>query len=145
MSDLFDMLGNVGKRKSNQQNEDQPPADDELDFLTGFKKKIKSGETISKRKADAGGITTLDIANLPEPYKAIMFALLRDKSATVEGLTVAEVQALVGDVEQLADALDELVLEQYLVSAGSGFGKRYQINMRPKKGRLGNLLSALDE
>lgn len=147
MSDLFDLLGNVGKRKSNQQNEDPSSADDGLDFLTGFKKKVQSGEPIAKRKGShAEGITTLDIADLPEPYKTIMMALLRDKEANAgEGLTVAEVQGRVGNIDQLSDALEELVLEQYLVAAGSGVGKRYRVNLRPKKGRLGNLLSSLDE
>lgn len=139
MSDLSDLLGNVGKRRQGKQ---QDATDDGLDFLTGFKKKVKSSGPVSipKRTSDAG-ITTLDIADLPEPYKAVMFAVLRNKKAANDGLSIGEVQNLVSDVDELQTVLDELVENNYLQKSGN----LYQVKMRAKKGRLSNLLSALDE
>ncbi|PJF44520.1 MAG: hypothetical protein CUN55_03515 [Phototrophicales bacterium] len=139
MSDLFDLLGNVGKRKP----DGDQSSDDGLDFLTDFKKKVARGERTSAKQGQSEGITTLDVADLPEPHKSIMLMFLRDKAAN-KGLTLRDIQTRI-DTDDLADVLESLVSENYLVSEVGSDEIRYYLKMRPKKGRLGNILSALDE
>lgn len=143
--DIFDMIGAAKKRKQQKEEaEPSPKSDDALDFLGSFKKKVTSGES-TKSTGEQAGITPLDIAGLPEDQKQIMFSLLRDQKASSDGVTVEEIQELLGVDEALTDILAQLAKEEWLVVVGNPPNERYKINLRRKRGRLGgNIWSALE-
>ncbi len=145
MSDLSDLLGGLPK-KSKKQSEGE---DDALDFLSGFKKKVQSGD-LSSSKSDSdeetGGITPLDIAGLPEDQKSIMFFMLRDKAAVKEGIGFEELQEhFDADEEPLVATLTQLIEDHWLIVIGEPPDERYKLNLRRRRGSLNSdIWSALE-
>ncbi|MCB9437896.1 MAG: hypothetical protein H6673_13050 [Anaerolineales bacterium] len=141
--DIFDMIGAAKKRKQQKEEAEQQQSEDALDFLGSFKKKMTSGE--SSKPAEQAGVTPLDIADLPEDQKRIMFSMLRDQKASSDGVTLDELQEQLGAEESLTDTLTQLADEEWLVVAGTPPNERYKVNLRRKRGRLrGNIWSALE-
>lgn len=141
--DIFDMIGAAKKRKQQKEETEQPPAEDALDFLGSFKKKVTSGE--ATKPAEQAGVTPLDIAGLPEGQKRVMFSMLRDQKASSDGVTLDELQEQLGAEESLTDTLTQLADEEWLVVAGTPPDERYKVNLRRKRGRLsGSVWSALE-
>lgn len=142
--DIFDMIGAAKKRKQDKAEvEQQAQGEDALDFLGAFKKKVTSGDSL-KQASEQSGITPLDIAELPEDQKRIMFSMLRDQKASSDGVTVSELQEQFGADEELTDTLTQLTEEAWLVVAGTPPDERYKLNIRRKRGRIGNVWSALE-
>lgn len=143
MSDIFDLLGDNSKKPKKRQAEEN----DSLDFLGGFKKKVQRGEfSSSKRNDNQDGVTALDIANLPEDQKRIMFALLRDKTAKTHGWSFEQLYDEFGDDGTLEPTLEALIDANWLSVLGEAPDERYKVNLKRKRGRLSdNLWSALDD
>lgn len=139
MSDIFDLLGDAASKKPN--NDDDNTQDDGLDFLGGFKKKVTSGELRPKGNDgdDAAGLP-LDIADLPDPQRQVMFMMLRDSKAKTKGLNFDEIADRV-DIADLENTLNTLVTNNWLIIRGDA----YRVVFKRKKGRLDNLWSALED
>lgn len=86
----------------------------------------------SGREQKPSGISPLDIAELPEPQKKVMFFILRDKKAASEGLSFDELKNQFPD-EVLDDTIQELTAENWLVVNNNG---RYKLNLRRSRKRL---------
>ncbi len=82
------------------------------------------------------GMTTLDIADLPAAQRRVMFAVLRDSQAAVEGITSADLAARLDDPSDLAETLDALTRQGWLILRGEAPRQRYKVNLR-RRGRSG--------
>ena len=80
------------------------------------------------------GVTPLEIADLPEAQRQLMFGLLRDPQASTEGLTLAILQARSDNPEALPGILAELSKNGWLVQYGEPPSVRYKVNLRRKRG-----------
>ena len=142
MSDIFDLLGDSSKKKPKKEASN----DDGLDFLGGFKKKVKKGELSTRRKPDTDGITALDIADLPEAEKQIMFMMLRDQTAKKDGLTADDVQDRIQGEEDVHDTLAELAKEKWLLVSGRPPDELYRVNLKRRRSTLSkDIWSALED
>ena len=82
------------------------------------------------------GISTLDIADLPRTQRQIMFFLLRDQHAALDGVTIellkhqfeAETEA------HLSEVLAELCKVGWLILFGEPPNVHYKANLRRKRG-----------
>jgi hypothetical protein len=85
-------------------------------------------------EAQEGGISPLDLADLPPLLRKIMRYLLREYE-----LTYAEILEWAEDLSdaeraELDPALDELTRQFWLIRRGEGERVRYQANLRRKAG-----------
>lgn len=91
----------------------------------------------------APGLTPLDIAELPEPQRQVMFALLRDTTASMGGVSLETLQEKLDDVDDLPDILADLSKNSWLICLGELPNTRYKVNLRRKRSStLGNSLWA---
>ncbi|MGB8252617.1 MAG: hypothetical protein WCF08_05335 [Anaerolineaceae bacterium] len=102
-----------------------------------------------KLKAEAypEGITILDLAELPPNLKHIMKIMLREHELNFEEIFQANKELSEEDrltKEQLQEVLDELTKQFWLICRGEGERRRYQVNLRYKKG-IKAVWSILDE
>lgn len=89
------------------------------------------------------GLTPLDIAELPEPQRQVMFSLLRDIRASAGEVTPEILRAKLGEIEGLDAVLDELTKNSWLIRLGEAPNIRYKVNFRRKRGsKLGGSLWA---
>jgi hypothetical protein len=91
------------------------------------------------------GLTPLDIADLPEPQRQVMFALLRDSRASASGVTLDVLYEKFSEFEDLDSTLDELTKNNWLIRQGEAATIRYKVNLRRKRGSTlgGNIWSSL--
>lgn len=103
-----------------------------------------------KDKQKEGGITALDLADLPPSLRKIMRLMLRrlqlsypELCAAMEEMPEAE-RLTRGDLDQALDSLHE---QAWLVRLGQGDKAIYKVNLRPKSGSsLGSgIWASLDE
>jgi hypothetical protein len=80
------------------------------------------------------GLTPLDIADLPERQRQIMFALLRDSRASATGVTLDALREKFSDVEGLDSILNDLTQNNWLIRQGEAATVRYKVNLRRKRG-----------
>lgn len=93
-------------------------------------------ERLQQRLGDEepGGITPLDLADLPPDQKAIMLTLLRDQAGSAQGVTgdalrsklearVADFDTVLGDLERLG----------WLIVSGEAPNLHYRVNLRAKR------------
>ncbi len=102
-----------------------------------------------KLKAEAypEGITILDLAELPPNLKHIMKIMLREHELAFEEINQTNLELPDEDrltPEQLQEALNELTRQFWLICRGEGERRRYQVNLRYKKG-IKAVWSILDE
>ncbi len=102
-----------------------------------------------KLKAEAypEGITILDLAELPPNLKHIMKIMLREHELNFEEIFQANKELSEEyrlTKEQLQEVLDELTKQFWLICRGEGERRRYQVNLRYKKG-IKAVWSILDE
>ncbi len=102
-----------------------------------------------KLKAEAypEGITILDLAELPTPLKQIMKIMLREHELSLGEIVQANQELPDQDrlsTGQLQEALTELTTQFWLICRGEGDRRRYQVNLRYKKG-IKAIWSILDE
>jgi hypothetical protein len=86
-------------------------------------------------KEDPGGITPLDITDLPESQRRIMLLMLRDQTSTAAGITQDSLRAKLGaEIPELAVILKELAKNGWLIVSGDEPSLRYKVNLRRKRG-----------
>jgi hypothetical protein len=97
------------------------------------------------------GLNPLDMAELPDEQRQVMFAMLRDNRAKADGLTVEMLREKFDEVERLDEILTELTHHSWLIRLGEGSNVRYKVNLRRRRGsKLGgglwaSLSSRLDD
>jgi hypothetical protein len=80
------------------------------------------------------GITPLEIADLPPDQRSIMLALLRDQTATANGVPDAALRSrLKVKVANFDEALHVLGREGWIVISGEAPNLFYRVNFRPKR------------
>jgi len=91
------------------------------------------------------GLTPLDIADLPDGQRQVMFALLRDSRSAGDGVSADALREKLPQVEGLAAVLDELTRNSWLIRLGEAPNVRYKVNLRRKRGSSlgGGLWSSL--
>ena len=88
----------------------------------------------------AGGLSPLDLGDLPDEQKQIMLALLRDPDSGFEGVTEQALrEKLDGKVEKLDETLEQLTHQHWLIRLGEAPRVRYRINFRAKRGNISSL------
>jgi hypothetical protein len=94
-----------------------------------------------------GGITALDITDLPQEQKQVMLSLLRDQDGTVDGVTRDSLSIKFSDkLNHLDTTLYELTHKGWLIVLGEAPNQRYRVNLRAKRGSHGlGLWSVLAE
>ena len=80
------------------------------------------------------GRMALDIADLPEPQRQVMFALLRDSTASTEGIALEALREKLGHPDDLDATLDDLTKHSWLIRQGEPPNPRYKVNLRRKRG-----------
>ena len=88
-------------------------------------------------REEEGGITALDLVDLPPPLRKLMRILLREVEASRSDLE-KKVQEMT-EADRLSDkelgkSLDVLVQQSWLIALGEGKNIRYRVNLRRKKG-----------
>ena len=84
---------------------------------------------------NSGGVTPLDIADLPEAERRIMLWMLRDRMATGDGITIGTLNERMpsapGDILAI---IERLARDGWLISLGEPPNTRYKVNLRQKRG-----------
>lgn len=87
---------------------------------------------------EPGGITPLDITDLPQDQKQLMLSLLRDQGGAVEGVTRDALDnKWSGTLGNLDATLTELARNGWLIILGDAPNQRYRVNLRAKRGSKG--------
>jgi hypothetical protein len=87
---------------------------------------------------EPGGITPLDITDLPSEQKQLMLSLLRDQGGATEGVTYDSLNLKWSDKLISLDAtLHELADNGWLIVSGEAPNLRYRVNLRAKRGSKG--------
>lgn len=79
------------------------------------------------------GLTPLDISDLPEDQRQIMFWMLRHPKASAGGVTPDTIREHFDDVENLNDLLDDLTRNNWLIRMGEAPAEHYKVNLRRKR------------
>jgi hypothetical protein len=102
-----------------------------------------------ENKQGEGGITALDLADLPPALRKIMRLMLRELQLNYTQLT--EAMAALPDVERLPgkdldEALEILTRQSWLLRIGEGKKAIYKVNLRRKAGSTlaGGIWNTLD-
>src|SRR5512140_3458431 len=90
-----------------------------------------------ENKGNEGGITALDLADLPPTLRKIMRLMLRELQLSYPQLT--EASAALPEDQQLSskdldEALDTLTVQGWLTRIGQGEKAIYKVNLRRKAG-----------
>lgn len=80
-----------------------------------------------------GGLSPLDIADLPPDQRKVMFSLLRDTQAATQGISIDRLNKKLGDPESLQETVDILVQNGWLIAVGEEENLRYKVNIRRKR------------
>jgi predicted transcriptional regulator len=92
-----------------------------------------------------GGISPLEIAELPPPLRRVMRLMLRENSLTVAQM--AEVVCVDNQMTrpELEQALDELTRQSWLLRNGSGESAQYEVNLRRRTSAMTGIWATLNE
>jgi hypothetical protein len=81
------------------------------------------------------GLSPLEISDLPDAPRQVMFGLLRDTSLVVEGLTTESLlHEKFSTIEDLPRVLIDLTQQGWLIRLGEPPNVRYRVNLRRKRG-----------
>jgi len=102
--------------------------------MSGLFDKLQNELDIREKK---GGITPLDLAELPTPLRKMMRTMLRKLE-----LSKSEIAKVLDDlpaedrkeVKDLDSALKILIKQGWLISLGEDENQRYKVNLRRKQG-----------
>jgi hypothetical protein len=84
---------------------------------------------------EPGGITPLDITDLPPDQKHLMLSLLREQGGEVDGITRDSLHRKFSDkLDDLDGTLAELARNGWLIVMGEAPNQRYRVNLRAKRG-----------
>lgn len=101
-------------------------------------------------KEDEGGITALDLVDLPKPLRKLMRLMLREvelsRSALSEAVQKMKEEDRLSD-QDLSSSIKALVQQNWLIETGEGDKRRYRVNLRRKKGSelAASIWNKLDE
>lgn len=88
-------------------------------------------------KEDEGGITALDLIDLPQQLRKLMRLMLREvelsRGALGEAVQKMKEEDRLSD-QDLAASIKALVQQNWLIETGEGDSRRYRVNLRRKKG-----------
>jgi hypothetical protein len=90
-------------------------------------------DRLEKDDQSSGGLTTLDIAALPGMQRKIMFAVLRNKTEAMRGITSEQLKKHLDTDEDISKVLDQLMLNDWLIGIGEPPNQRYKVNLRPRR------------
>jgi hypothetical protein len=76
--------------------------------MSGLYDRLQAQLDDDRSEEKPAGLTPLDIADLPETQRRVMFVILRDASASTEGITLPALHQKLADVADLDRILDEL-------------------------------------
>jgi DNA-binding transcriptional ArsR family regulator len=101
-------------------------------------------------RAKEDGITALDLTELPTPLRKIMRKMLRALELNKQEIAqiLSELpQEEQKEVKNLAEALDILTKQGWLIELGEGESVRYKANLRRKRGSelAADIFNKLDE
>lgn len=83
----------------------------------------------------SGGVTPLDIINLPDEQRLLMLWMLRDRTASTNGVTANDIETQMTDAPaNSASLLQELARTGWLIGMGEAPRRRYRVNLRRKRG-----------
>lgn len=92
-------------------------------------------EELGDDDENVGGITPLEIANLPEVERKLMQWMLRFRKASSEGVTAKSIAENYDDTPpNLSEVLHDLTRNGWLIDMGESPNVRYRINLRRKRG-----------
>lgn len=80
------------------------------------------------------GLSPLDLADLPDPQRKVMFFLLRGARAKASDVAREQMAQALDDVDDLDGALDALTKRGWLIAFGEPPDVRYRINFRQRRG-----------
>jgi len=90
----------------------------------------------AKCPPEDGGISPLDLADLPTVQKKVMLALLRDQGKSPEGVTTATLRSLIAnEVDDFDATIALLQRDGWLVVTGEAEETRYRIAFRQKRSK----------
>lgn len=88
-------------------------------------------------KESEGGITALDLADLPRQLRKLMRLMLREvelsRGALSEAVQKMKEEERLSE-QDLAASIKALVQQNWLIELGEGDNRRYRVNLRRKKG-----------
>ncbi len=93
----------------------------------------------------SAGLTPLDIAELPDAPRRVMFVMLRNPIASSKGLSFEDLRTKFDDIENLEEILADLVRQSWLVQMGEAPTERYKINLRRKRGSSLSMWTSLSD
>ena len=103
-----------------------------------------------ENREDEGGISPLDLVELPSPLRKIMRHMLREVEVSFDHLW--EHAEFLADAEkmtrnELSGAIETLTKQGWLISMGEKDKSKYRVNLRRKPGSklAGSIWAALDE
>ncbi len=79
------------------------------------------------------GLSPLEIADLPETQRQVMFGLLRDTNAATGEFTFDALQVKFVHLEKLPEVLADLTKNGWLIKLGESPSIRYRVNLRRKR------------
>lgn len=83
-----------------------------------------------------GGISPLDLADLPADQKKIMLTLLRDQGKSPDGITADILRKAVGnEVENFDETIATLQKDGWLTLSGDEPNIRFRIAFRPRRAK----------
>lgn len=88
-------------------------------------------------REEEGGITALDLVDLPPPLRKLMRILLREVEASRGDLEKKIQEMKEADrlsAKELKISLEALVKQSWLIALGEGENIRYKVNLRRKRG-----------
>jgi hypothetical protein len=84
---------------------------------------------------EPSGVTPLEIAELPDSQRRIMLWMLRDRSASTEGVDVVTLQTKIPNLpDDYGDVMESLARDGWLITMGESPNFRYKVNLRRKRG-----------
>lgn len=84
---------------------------------------------------EPSGITPLEIADLPDSQRRIMLWMLRDRSASSEGVDLVTLKNKITNLpEDYAGVMEMLARDGWLITMGEHPNLRYKVNLRRKRG-----------
>jgi hypothetical protein len=84
---------------------------------------------------DSGGVTPLEIAELPDSQRRILLWMLRDRAAASDGVAASGIRERMPDPpDDYARIIDLLARSGWVIALGEAPNVRYKVNLRRKRG-----------
>jgi hypothetical protein len=84
---------------------------------------------------EPSGVTPLEISELPDSQRRIMLWMLRDRSASTEGVDLVTLKTRLSNLpDDYAAVMETLAHDGWLITMGETPNLRYKVNLRRKRG-----------